>query len=190
MNGSITPLKHPVGDPRLWSRDMALLGGLIALQAPLISPLLFSAPLGLPYVLTAGIMGALTGAGLGWGVGVTLDGPGRRWPLLLMLLAGPLIGVVWGGAVGAVSALALPSDSDLFSIGGFLFSTIIAGIAGALVFGWFWFPYVWLRVKRLATWPLVLCAALMGLPVGLCSVLIMATAWFLLTPMPMDDLII
>mgnify|MGYP007022320170 CR=1 FL=1 len=169
MSEPTHPDLHPAGDPLYWSRDMALLGGLVCLQAPMIGPLFFGVKLGLLYILATGIMGALTGAVLGWMVGATLSGPGRRWPLSMMILIGPFIGLMWGCTVGAVSSVALPGSHNLFSAEGFVLSTAIAGIAGSLQFGWFWFPYAWLRVKKRTSWPLVLFAITLGMPLGFLS---------------------
>jgi hypothetical protein len=131
-----------VGRPRDWARDFSLIGGVTGLLAPWL--------LGDPsYIAAAAISGAVAGAGLGAAVPRMLV-RARHWKVPALMLGGMGIGAVWGGIAGAAAGLTQP---NLFWL-----SVAIAGIAGAMQFGWIWLPYVLKKIGHKRTWPLLLAA--------------------------------
>ena len=128
------------------------------------APVWFVELLGWSFVCSAALVGALIGATLGKLMPSILAGPLKKVPLSLLVLAGPALGFVWGGLTGllAVPTLYDTIFHDLATAA--LLSIVVAGIAGAIQFGWFWLPYTLSRIKgRGRTW--VVGAACLGGPV-------------------------
>jgi hypothetical protein len=141
------------GRPAAWARDMALVGGLTSAILPTmlsgVSPSMFG--------LYAGIAGAITGALLGAAMPAVLDRARRHVPLWALLMAGPLVGCAWGALAGGLGSLPFSGDTLALAL-------ISGGIAGALQFGWWWFPYTFQTVRGGRTWPVML-ASFLALPV-------------------------
>jgi hypothetical protein len=132
-----------------WVRDFALVGGLTGFLAP------YSVIHEVPYSAVTGVGGALSGAVLGAFSAWLLSGFGRRWPKVVFLPLGLIIGALWGSAA-AMATVVTPARHLL------VLSVLFAGAAGALQLGWFWLAYCYRRVNRRSTWGVVLIASLLG----------------------------
>lgn len=154
---------QPLGSPYRWAWDMGVLG----LVSGAGAPMLFMEMLGASYVIAAGVLGALTGAALGAVMPRLLTRGVARWPIGLLLLVGPLLGFVWGSVVGSSATLVV----DHTSVGLWLFGGLVAGLVGAMQFGWVWLPYTWLASKGRARWPLVVVGTVLSVGLGWASLL-------------------
>ena len=158
------------GRPDRWARDLAAVGACTSAVAPALV-------MGLSvYTLIAAVVGAVTGAALGASMPALLDRVRGRVPIPALLLAGPALGAVWGGAVGGAASLALldvtiNNGFHMTPNGLFLLSVLTAAIGGALQFGLFWFPYTFQTVRGGRTWPVVLGACLMTPVVGAATII-------------------
>ena len=90
------------GQPRVWARDMAIVGGVTSLLAPLPATIL-GATAG--FIAVSAVTGALTGAGMGAAMPGLLERLRGRLPIPCLLALGPIPGAVWGGVVGSVGGL-------------------------------------------------------------------------------------
>ena len=148
-------LAQRLGKKRSWSRDLATIGGISSLAAPLaVAPTL----VGTAYPWVAAAVGALTGAALGVIVPSVLLRL-RKVPLPMLVLLGPTLGILWGGAVGLAAGLTLGAEIIWLS-------AVVAGVAGAIQFGWFWLPYTARRLRSKRTWPVVVAASLLAPALG------------------------
>ncbi len=144
----------PLGTPTRWARDMALVGGVSGFAAPFAvlgqhTELAIFSPV-------AGVLGGLTGAALGFVLPRILAGPLAKRRVASLLLGGVLAGGLWGALVGTLaSVIALGS-------GFLLVSAVLAGIGGAVQFGWVWLPYMMRSARRQRTWPVLLGACLLA----------------------------
>jgi hypothetical protein len=71
----------------------------------------------------------------------------------VLALGGVGVGAAWGASVGGIAGLALGLGPE-----GLAVSMTVAGIVGAIQFGWLWFPYVLKKIGRKKTWPLLAMA--------------------------------
>ena len=137
------------GSPLAWGRDLAVLGAVSGVSA--------SAGVGIMdggFLSAASLAGLLCGFFLGLEMPYFLESARRR--LSLSAIAVRCIAV--GGATGAfMGLLSAHSVGEVF-VGPFA----VAGIAGALQFGWFWLPYTVLTVLGRRTWPVVVAACVMS----------------------------
>ena len=92
----------------------------------------------------------------------------------LLMMLGPLAGLLWGGMVGAVGFAASGLAIPLVLCAG------CAALAGALQFGLFWFPYTFQTVRGARCWPVVLGACLLTPVIGM--VTLRAALWLLFGP--------
>lgn len=157
------PDAAPMGEPRHWARDFSLIGGITGLSAPLaVAP----AIAGSGYAITAAVTGVLTGAFLGMVIPKSLARL-KNVRLPVLLFGGIGVGAIWGATVGAVAAFAAGEHFWMFSMG-------LAGLAGAIQFGWIWLPYVLKKIGKKRTWPLVTGAVLVAPLLGWASVWLFA----------------
>lgn len=151
----------PASGPALaWARDFAIVGGVSAFMTPFM---IAGAFVGTRYLVYAAAGGIIGGFFLGLlfghllGAGRDPDDAARRTPVWILALAAPVLGAIWGASVGLVAALGLPGRSaDLVGV-----SMTLAAIAGALQLGWLWAGYLFARLRRHATWPVVVAACLL-----------------------------
>ena len=150
------------GQPQVWARDMAIVGGVTSLLAPLPAIALGS---NAPFIVITAVTGCLTGAALGTAMPGLLERVRGRVPLAVLMALGPLPGAVWGGVVGtmggAFSGVMVPMWLCM----------IAASLAGAIQFGLFWFPYTFQTVRGARCWPVVLGACLATPIIGLITVM-------------------
>lgn len=143
------------GDPRAWGRRLAWLGGATALLVVLpFSPvgLLQIAPAG--FGLVAAALGAGSGLLIGRATPGTLDRVRGRVPLWALALMAPVVGAVWGGAVGGVAGLVVDGLQEA------LLGVLAGGSVGAVQVGMSWFPMVFQTVTGRPVWPVVLVSLL------------------------------
>ncbi|MCP4503360.1 MAG: hypothetical protein GY822_25790 [Deltaproteobacteria bacterium] len=137
-------LQHPLGSPRHWARDFALVGAASSLLTPLMASMGYM-PVG--YLALSCLGGGLFGALTGWLSAKLLAGSLVKVPFFALLLCGPLVGFAWGASTGLFSSMGLPSTGMLRWSEMWFVSVLAAGFAGALQFAWFWLPYT-LRKSR------------------------------------------
>jgi len=147
-----------------WALDFALVGFVSPFFA--IQGVDFGAGLfGVSFLITSSLVGAGSGALLGLGLRRTLGGRLGRTPIGALLLLGVLTGFLWGASVGVAGAGAQPiglaTRADVLFLAG-----MVAGIAGAFQFGWFWLPYTILTARGRSSLPLVLLAAALAWGLG------------------------
>ncbi|MEL6348483.1 MAG: hypothetical protein AAFV53_35580 [Myxococcota bacterium] len=156
-------MSEVTGSPARWARDMAVIGGSASVSMPLMGALLVGLPIG--YVAAAGIAGAVTGGGVGALMPGLLERLRGRIPLAALLVGlGPIIGALWGAAVGVLAAPAVGAHMLPLSV-------LTAGIGGALQFGLWWFPYTFQTVRKAPVLPVVLMAAVSAPILGVLTVL-------------------
>lgn len=142
-----------VGPTKHWARDFSFVGAVTGLAAPLaVAPSLF----GSGFIMGAAIGGAATGALLGAIVPRVLTKLGGV-PVPLLTFGGVGVGAAWGASVGAIAALALGVGSE-----GLAVSMTVAGMVGALQFGWLWLPYLLNKIGKRKTWPLLATATVIA----------------------------
>lgn len=132
-----------------WVRDFFLVGGITGFMAP------YSVIREAGYATVTGLGGATSGALLGVFSAWLLSGFGRRWPKVVFVPVGLVLGALWG--IGAALPTGLTPMRNLMEL-----SVLFAGIAGALQLGWFWLAYGYRRVNRRSTLGVVLLASLLG----------------------------
>lgn len=142
--------------PWPWVRDFALVGATTGFFAP------FSVLRNAQYAALASLGGTLFGIALGLCSARMFAGRARRWARWVYLPLGGLLGALWGAAAGLATAPLWPKAVGL--------SVVVAGIAGALQFGWFWLAYALRRVNRRSTWAVTLLALLIGGGLGWAAV--------------------
>lgn len=142
-----------VGSPTRWARDWAIIGLASGALAP-IGVGVLSSPLGLPFVLAAGLVGMLVGAAIGAAAPPVLERVRGKMPIAALLMLGLPIGAVWGALAGLAGGLA---TGDLETA---VLTVFGAGVAGAAQLGAAWFPYTFLSVLQRRTWPVVLLSVL------------------------------
>lgn len=146
----MTSTALPPVDPRWpWIRDFTFVGAVTGFLAP------FAVIREVEYSSVTGIGGAVSGAALGVFSAWLLSGAGRRWPKLVFVPLGLLLGALWG--VSSALATAFTPARHLLAL-----SVVFAGLAGALQLGWFWLVYCLRRVNRRSTYGVVLLASLLG----------------------------
>ena len=156
------------GEPRVWARDMAIVGGVTAFLAPM--PAL---PLATMWFIGATtVTGAVTGAALGAAMPGTLEFLRRRLSLAALVAIGPIPGALWGGIVGALG-FALSGGVTPLAV-----CVLCAAIAGALQFGLFWFPYTFQTVRGAPRWSVVLGACVLTPLIGALTVAAVLFAMF------------
>ena len=159
------------GSPKAWARDFALIGTSTSVMTILLASW---QPLG-GFVLMAPIIAGLTGGALGMVMPGMLEWARRRVPLTGLLLLGVALGGLWGGTVGGIAAVYTNLHIGL--------ATFCAAIAGAIHFGFWWFPYTFQTVLSRPTWPVVLLACLStpltAAATVACTVLTMMLLWSL-----------
>ncbi|MDP1828138.1 MAG: hypothetical protein Q8L48_32985 [Archangium sp.] len=145
------PSLEPLAGSRRWPwvRDFTFVGGVTGFMAP------YSVIRDVGYASLTGLGGAASGAVLGVFSAWLLTGFGRRWPKLVFLPVGLVLGALWGMAAAAPTALTSMRNLLVLSL-------LFAGVAGALQLGWFWLSYCYRRVNRRSTFPVVLLASLLG----------------------------
>ncbi len=151
------PARTGDGQALAWARDFAIVGGVSSFLTPFIMAGEF---LGARYLVFAAAGGIVGGFVLGL-LFAYLTGASRadarKVPLWVVALAAPLLGGLWGASVGFVAALGLGRGGwDAVYL-----SMYLAAIAGALQLGWFWVGYLFARVRRHPTWPVVVAACLL-----------------------------
>lgn len=132
-----------------WVRDFTFVGGVTGFMAP------YGVIHDVEYASFTGLGGAVSGAVLGVFSAWLLSGFGRRWPKLVFLPVGLVLGALWGMA--AAMTTVLTPMRNLLEL-----SLLFAGVAGALQLGWFWLGYCYRRVNRRSTFPVVLLASVLG----------------------------
>ncbi|MDG1479789.1 MAG: hypothetical protein P8R54_09365 [Myxococcota bacterium] len=156
------------GEPRVWARDMAIVGGVTAFLAPM--PAL---PLATMWFIGATtVTGAVTGAAFGAAMPGALEVLRRRLPLAALLAFGPIPGALWGGIVGALG-FGLSGGVAPLAV-----CVLCAAIAGALQFGLFWFPYTFQTVRGAPRWPVVLGACVLTPLIGVLTMSAVLFAMF------------
>jgi hypothetical protein len=147
------------GDPRIWARDLGLVGLMTGALAPW--PLWLLAPMVPPIIaLSGGVGGAATGAAMPhvldqlrgqmplWAIGATLT------------LAGAMIGGL-SSLAGMGVGVALGSSFLLEAGTSFQLMLVVLGaLVGATQAMWFWFPYTFQSVLSGRRWPLLVGASL------------------------------
>lgn len=144
-----------------WVRDFTFVGGVTGFLAP------FGVIHDVGYCTLTGVGGAVSGAILGLFSAWLLSRSGRRWPKLLFVPVGLVLGALWGGSSVLITAFT-PARQLL------LLSVLFAGLAGALQFGWFWLGYSYRRINRRSTLGLVLLASFLGGGLGWAGVGVLA----------------
>lgn len=149
------------GQPRTWARDMAIVGGVTSLLAP-VPALLLGATVS--FLGVSAVAGCLSGAALGAAMPGLLDRLRGRLPLHCLMLLGPIPGALWGGVVGTVgfafSGVTVP-----------LLLCVLAGsLAGAIQFGLFWLPYTVQTVRGAPQWPVVVGACMATPLIGIATI--------------------
>jgi len=132
-----------------WVRDFTFVGGVTGFIAP------YSVIRNVEYASLTGLGGAMSGALIGVFSAWLLSGFGRRWPKLVFIPVGLVLGALWGMAAAMTTALSPMRDLIFLSL-------LFAGAAAAIQLGWFWLAYSYRRVNRRSTWPVVLLASLLG----------------------------
>ncbi len=160
------PTRRVTGDAARWARDFALLGAFSGGGA--ILGFFGSVDAGL--AVTAAVTGMATGAVLGAAMPSVLDVVRKRLPIKVLMFLGLPVGAVWGATTG-VSAMALAGNPQTFGGGVpmdmlFTVMALVAGLAGALMFGAVWFPYTFQTVRGGRTWPVVAGACLLTPALG------------------------
>lgn len=156
IDPSATLLQQLPTKPWPWVRDFALVGATTGFFAP------FSVLRNAQYAGLASLGGTLFGIALGLFSARLFAGRARRWARGVYLPLGALLGALWGAAAGLATAPVWPKAVGL--------SVLVAGIAGALQFGWFWLAYALRRVNRRSTWAVTLLALLIGGGLGWAAV--------------------
>ena len=136
-----------------WMRDFALVGGLTGFLAP------FLVIREAGYATATGLGGAVSGALLGRFTSWLLASRARRWPKLVFLPFGILLGSLWGSS--AALATVVGGARDVLGL-----SLFFAGLAGADQLGWFWLAYSYRRVNGRSTGAVVALASLLGSGLG------------------------
>lgn len=147
-------VRHPV-QPLPWIRDFVIVGA----ATGFIAPAMFLGSGNFLFPLLAGAGGAVAGLFAGWLSAHAMAGRMRRMRRYWLFPLGVLIGSAWGAVSGVTPYLGL----DQVSLLGI--SAAVAGIAGGIQLGWFWFAYCVRRVNHRSTWPVVAlaCAVSSGL---------------------------
>ena len=163
------------GQPRVWARDMAIVGGVTSLLAPLPA-ILLGATAG--FIVVSSVTGSLTGAAMGAAMPGLLERLRGRLPIPLLLVMGPIPGAVWGGVVGLMGGL-LSGVSVPLTV-----CVAAAAVAGAIQFGLFWLPYTVQTVRRGSLWPVVLGACLATPLIGIATIMTVLSVLspFLISP--------
>lgn len=130
--------------PRVWARDLALIGAGSTL------PLLLFTDLPLATFALTALFAALGGAALGSLVSRLLHRRVRRVPLVLLVPAAFGLGGLWGGAAALFAALATGLPWVHF--------TEVVATAGAVQLGWVWLPYAIGVARKGSSWPTVAAA--------------------------------
>jgi hypothetical protein len=148
----------PLGSHTSWARDFALVGA----ASSLLTPTLFSfGHLPLTYIALTGASGAALGALVGGVSQRLLLRQLSAVPFFVLLLIGPVVGLVWGATTGLFGALGLHS-TGMLSVREFWWVSMAAGgISGGLQFSWFWLPYTLRKSKGKGTKLLVATAMLL-----------------------------
>ncbi len=153
------------GSPRRWALDFAIIGGVTSVLAPLFA---FGSPV---FAVAAGFWGAATGMAIGRLLPETLERVRGRFPIPVLLALGVPIGAVWGGVTGALAGLTLGSADTA------LFGAMVASVAGAVQFGWLWFPYTFLTVLNRTTIPVVAAACVVAPTLGWLGIMALVGAF-------------
>lgn len=143
-----------------WVRDFSFVGGVTGFLAP------FSVIRDVGYCTLTGVGGALSGALLGLFSAWLLSGSGRRWPKLLFVPVGLVLGALWGSS--SVLLIAFTPSRQLLVL-----SVLFAGLAGALQLGWFWLGYSYRRINRRSTLGVVMLASVLGGGLGWAGVAVL-----------------
>lgn len=130
--------------PRVWARDLALIGAASALPLALFSALPPAT------VALAALFAALGGAAIGALVPALLHRRVRRIPLFVLVPAAFGLGGAWAGGAALLAALATGAPWVRF--------TELAATAGAAQLGWLWLPYAVGVARRGSSWPTVVAA--------------------------------
>lgn len=142
-----TTLLPRVGLPARWSRDLALVGGVVAALAPCVEG--WDAELS----LAASLAGAVAGGVLGRVAPGVLDRQRGRVPLAALACLAPLVGAGWGGFAGMAGGIAARVEPPIV-VGAW------GAVVGALLVGMLWLPYTVQSLRGAPTWPVVLAALL------------------------------
>lgn len=126
------------------------------------------------FVISSTAVGAITGALLGPLLRRVLGGRLGHVPIYQLLLMGLVAGFGWGAVTGVGGVWTLAALDMLpmsyFSTWNFsLVAGAIAGVAGAIQFGWFWLPYTIRSGRQKSRWPLLLAAGLLAFGLGWAS---------------------
>lgn len=159
-----------IGTHEQWSRDFAIIGGLIGALAPAV---LWSWPaLGVTMSVLGGLFGALSGPTFGRMIRQQADTLRGRLPIPALMLYLPLLGSAWGGVSAGVAGAIAAGGMSLFAgeaslalvaiLYGGLASAVVGAMVGAAVVGLLWFPYAFLSVMRQRRWPIFAATALIA----------------------------
>ena len=96
-------------------------------------------------------------------------------PIATLLVTGPGVGFAWGGLTGALASCFLGPVQFGMSTEAVLLSAVIAGIAGAFQFSWFWLPYTLKRIRRESTRRHMLAACMLSPLLGAAGVIALVT---------------
>lgn len=145
-----------IGSDGQWARDLAIVGGMTSFLTP---ALLIGTGLGWSYLCATALAGASLGAGVGWWCARLLSDRLAQLPIWSLLLLAPILGGFWGCLTGAFAAL-WATAPGLVGV-----SALVAAVAAAFQFTWFWLPYLLLRHAGRSVLPLIIgacCLPLLG----------------------------
>ncbi len=152
MNEDVISIDARLDRPRVWARDLALVGAITAL------PLALWRYLPLSTALIAVALAAASGAVLGALVPRLLHRRVRRKPLVLLVPAAVGLGALWGAAVGLPAAWITHAP--------WIRVTELAASAGAAQLGWLWVPHAIGVARRGSSWPTVALACMAAPLIG------------------------
>ncbi|MCB9678463.1 MAG: hypothetical protein H6737_25405 [Alphaproteobacteria bacterium] len=162
-----------------WVRDFALLGGGTGFFAPSILGLVIWMTDGtfqavevlVPVGAVCGVIGVLAGVIVGTAFRAVTRWL-REWPLVLFPIGFPV-----GGISGAVPGWIIARVIEPYSMQTAIAGASISGIAGGLVLGLVWVPYLAMRLRGRPGWPVILGMTLFAPVIGMLAVIGFGVMW-------------